>query len=181
MYSLKNNFNIKSEPLKFTEAELKILDEVFGNSIDLNKVKLRLGGILSWGSTKVIGNIIYINKFSSFIKLRGKAYSNSLLVHETVHVWQYHRIGIKYALKSIYDQFRGFLKTGSRGAAYKYSLEPNKKLVDYGIEQQAQIIQDYWFIKKFKSMQSAKLNCKNLDSNSEKIYSELFDQIKYEQ
>lgn len=54
------------------------------------------------------------------------------------HVWQYQR--------GVWVRMRGLV---SGFISYKYSFENNKKLLDYRLEQQAQIIADYFLLRKF--------------------------------
>lgn len=54
------------------------------------------------------------------------------------HVWQYQR--------GVWVRMRGLV---SGFISYEYSFESNKKLLDYRLEQQAQIIADYFLLRKF--------------------------------
>jgi len=61
-----------------------------------------------------------------------------IFIHEMAHVWQYQR--------GIWVRMRGL---ASGFISYEYTFEENKKLLDYRLEQQAQIIADYFLLSKF--------------------------------
>lgn len=56
-------------------------------------------------------------------------------IHEMVHVIQ-HQIGMGVRLRGAF----------SWAATYEYSLPPDKKLADFGMEQQASIISDFYYL-----------------------------------
>lgn len=80
-----------------------------------------------------------------------------LAIHEMTHVWQYQN-GQTVALRAIGEQL--FFEFPSQAihhigkklsieingfkGAYSYELDVRKDLLDYGIEQQASIVADYW-------------------------------------
>lgn len=61
----------------------------------------------------------------------------SWLIHELVHVWQYQQ-GIKLIRKGIFER------------KYQYVLQHGKQFLHYGIEQQAQMVQDYFLKKSYR-------------------------------
>jgi hypothetical protein len=60
-----------------------------------------------------------------------------LFLHEMMHIWQHQR--------GMWVRMRGAF---SWAADYSYSLE-KKNLLDYGLEQQASIVSDYWLLKHY--------------------------------
>lgn len=60
------------------------------------------------------------------------------LIHELTHVWQGHNGGIGYVLGSLWSQAK------HQNMAYWYSPVQWKDWGDYNVEQQAQIVED-WF------------------------------------
>ena len=56
-------------------------------------------------------------------------------IHEMVHVLQ-HQIGMNVRTRGAF----------SWAASYNYSLPPDKKLSDFGMEQQASIISDFYYL-----------------------------------
>ncbi|MBK7236706.1 MAG: hypothetical protein IPI02_14175 [Sterolibacteriaceae bacterium] len=57
-------------------------------------------------------------------------------MHEMVHVWQYQ---LGYPVK-----LRGAIRIG---LPYEYTLESGKRLSDYNMEAQGNILSDYWALK----------------------------------
>ncbi|MNO57436.1 hypothetical protein D3C76_479720 [compost metagenome] len=76
----------------------------------------------------------YRDDFSNSFDDRDKA----LFMHEMTHVWQYQ---LGYAVK------RHGLTVSSQGMdAYRYTLNGNGTISDYNMEQQGEIISDYFII-----------------------------------
>ncbi|WP_144240812.1 hypothetical protein [Dyella japonica] len=128
-----------------TRGEEAMARTVFGDSIDYRKVKIRHGSYWLLGrfqreDTAVTpdGNIhaphpIYRDDYSA-----GTGADRRLFMHEMVHVWQFQR---DYAVK-----LNG-LRVSSRGRiAYQYQLSPESRLADYNMEQQGDIMADYYMI-----------------------------------
>jgi hypothetical protein len=69
--------------------------------------------------------------------------SASLLIHEVAHVWQKQN----HVLNPIWSAAGAFVRHGfDYDKAYDYTLDAARDLLSYKIEQQAQIIQDYFQI-----------------------------------
>ena len=130
--------------LSLTKEEVCILDQFFLGTLPIHKIKIFDGGFLSLGSTRTIGYSIHFSK--NFINPvnRKTFWFRSTLAHECVQIWQYHHVGWKYALGSIWSQIVAKIKTGSRNGAYAYSMLPEKPLLSYGFEQQAMMMQEYY-------------------------------------
>ena len=65
----------------------------------------------------------------------------SFFIHEMVHVYQYQ---LKI-LKPFHAAIGEIVKHGfNYDKAYKYTLDSQKDFLDYGLEQQAQIVEDYF-------------------------------------
>jgi hypothetical protein len=66
-----------------------------------------------------------------------------IVVHELVHVYQYHRAGSRYFAEALLAQHEeGYGYGGPEGLSRAWSN--GKRLCDFNREQQAQIVQDYW-------------------------------------
>ena len=63
-----------------------------------------------------------------------------LFIHEMTHVWQ-HQHGVNVLLVGAYQQAKQFLV----GDQYDYHLAPGKMFKDFNIEQQGDIIRDYYW------------------------------------
>jgi hypothetical protein len=67
-------------------------------------------------------------------------YSQDIFIHEMVHVWQYRTMHMNVKLRRVL----GFECSYS----YDYGTFGTKDFTKYGIEQQAQIVQDYFLLLK---------------------------------
>jgi len=68
-----------------------------------------------------------------------------LFIHELAHVWQYQIGVLSPRIAGLYE----FLKNGFiYHRAYRYILESGRDLIDYGMEQQAAMVADYFLIEK---------------------------------
>lgn len=122
-----------------TAAERQLVHSVFGESLNLTEIEIvacRL--ILPHYALSPNGKIYFNpdNWQSDFSLLSIEL--QSWLIHELVHVWQVQQ-GIHVVAKAIFDR------------RYDYVIHLGKAFLQYGIEQQAQIVQD-WFIKSRKGI-----------------------------
>jgi hypothetical protein len=68
-----------------------------------------------------------------------------LFIHELAHVWQYQTGVLNPKLSGLFE----FVRNGfSYGKAYRYVLESGRDLIDYGMEQQAAMVADYFLVEK---------------------------------
>jgi hypothetical protein len=70
----------------------------------------------------------------------------SVFIHELTHVWQGHHstFSWEYMAESMLSQGRAIIKHGDRNKAYEYNLESLRPWDSYNVEQQANIVED-WF------------------------------------
>ncbi|QRN53013.1 hypothetical protein [Dyella caseinilytica] len=132
---------------RVTSGEITMARTVFGRGVDYDKVWVHHGGwwlfmgrqdpntAVTPNGEMYYPNAIYQYDFSSpQIDPRNRA----LFMHEMVHVWQYQ---MGYAVK------RHGLTVTSRGeSAYAYRLTPDSHLCDFNMEQQGNIMSDYYMI-----------------------------------
>lgn len=129
----------ESRPLTVGEVAMSKL--VFADSVDYAKVRVHNGEYLWFGlqddDTAMTPNgEMYFNP-----KHFKEDYSASVVsdrhwfMHEMVHVWQYQ---LGYSVR-----WNGLQRWKLQ---YSYSLEPDKRLCDYDMEQQGQVIADYFAI-----------------------------------
>ena len=107
------------------------------------------------------------------------AVSRAELVHEMTHVWQFAN-GVDILVEGV-EQL--IANRGSYAKAYRYELRPNKDLVDYNIEQQAAILEDYYRIR-YEGLHPVELGNQNLSIVSrERLYdsvlAEFFHDARY--
>lgn len=130
-----------------TQGEIALAKDVFGDSIDYSSVRLRDEDYVPWQGKDYAmapNGHIYFGE-----NLRGvadwsqqKTHDQGLFIHEMTHVWQ-HQHGVNVLLVGAYQQTKQFLMSDQ----YAYRLEPGKALKDYNIEQQGDIVRDYFFEK----------------------------------
>ena len=130
-----------------TVAEISLAREIFQHAIDYERVLVHRGkyfftqpknsGMTPNGEIYVNGSIYRKDYAAAQIELQ------SFFIHEMTHVWQYQNRILHVKLFSILGQIR-FL--GNYARMYEYTLETGKSLIDYGIEQQAAIVEDYFTI-----------------------------------
>lgn len=127
-----------------TLGEKALAQTVFGNSIQWRKVRIHCGSYLPLGlQGKYVGMApngeMYFRK-ETYLKDFSIASipDQHFFMHEMTHVWQ-HQHGMWVRIRGLFS----WLST------YKYSIEPGKVLNQYNMEQQAQIIADYFLLKKY--------------------------------
>ncbi|MBN3787354.1 hypothetical protein G3N94_10670 [Burkholderia sp. Ac-20353] len=128
-----------------TAEEIAAARTVFADGVDYGKVKVHHGGWWLFmgqqdSTTAVTPNgemyfpsAIYRDNFAT-----ADDGGRALFMHEMVHVWQYQ---MGYAVK------RNALTVTSRGkTAYAYTLTPTSRLSEFNMEQQGDIMSDYYMI-----------------------------------
>lgn len=133
-----------------TPGEVELLRPIFRDGIDYAKVH-------------VINNSFPLQPQNVYMTPRGHVYApgdlwqsdfstlrgghRAVFVHEMTHVWQYAN-GMDLVGQGVIEltKFRGQYEK-----AYPYELANDRDLVDYGMEQQASIIEDYFVITVDKS------------------------------
>jgi hypothetical protein len=127
-----------SEGRPLSEDEKNILREVFRTSLNPNKIR--------------IAYFPFWNKY--FFALHNTIYTPHkdlsippyLLVHESVHVWQYHHEGTTYLSEALLAQMQYGIKN-IPGNAYDWTAEISRGKTDWGNfnkEAAAQLIEEIW-------------------------------------
>jgi peptidoglycan hydrolase-like protein with peptidoglycan-binding domain len=118
-----------------TDYERSQAFEVFGSALAMDDVKLSEGGVMTLGGySRTLPDHIY---FETGVLQR----DFSILIHELGHVWQYQKgssvLGLACsAIDGDYDY------GGEQGL--RDALAHGKAFSDFGYEEQAQILQDYY-------------------------------------
>ncbi|MCE0798872.1 type IV secretion protein Rhs [Buttiauxella sp. A2-C1_F] len=127
-----------------TVGEINLASSVYGFSIHYNKVWIHLDSYLPFNlqnpqqAMSPNGEMWFLEaKYQNdFSRSPGPSFKH-LFLHEMMHVWQHQR--------GMWVRTRGLM---SWAADYTYSLDkPN--LLDYGLEQQASIVSDFWLLKHY--------------------------------
>lgn len=127
-----------------TSAEIALSRKIYKSSIDYSAVKVhdkkynpmhpRNSAITPNG--EIYTNGVYAEDYATTLP-----YLKSLFVHEMAHVYQYQLKILNPVYAAINEAFKhGF----NYNKAYHYTLSAENDLLDYAIEQQAQIIEDYY-------------------------------------
>lgn len=129
-----------------TDGERKMCSAIFADSIDYDEVKVHNGPWLPGQGDAAVapyGEIFFPEKsFQDDYSSKGVTLADKRwFMHEMTHVWQY-QLGYSVMLRGVLVQ--AYDKVG--GDAYSYSASRSAKFCDYGMEQQAEIIGDYFMI-----------------------------------
>jgi hypothetical protein len=127
-----------------TVSEVSMASSLFGNSIDYRRVKVHNETYLPFGlqpdDTAMTPNgELYFNpkRFKEDFSLSSFLDSHWFM-HEMVHVWQ-HQLGYPVML-------RGAIRIG---LGYEYTLDATKRLSDYNMEAQGNLLSDHWAVSQF--------------------------------
>lgn len=122
--------NQQSRPL--TGGEIALARSVFGHTIELDNVRIKTAWwVIKNYAVSPNGNI-YFNQSDWIIDFSKASVSKqSWLIHELTHVWQLQQ-GLKVVRGAIINR------------RYDYVIEAGKSFFNYGIEQQARMVQDYF-------------------------------------
>ena len=130
-----------------TAGELELLAPVFGAGVDTSLVRVSPARFIRFQdeytymtpeNTIYAPGALYREDFSA---PEIDPYLQGVFVHEVAHVWQ-HQNGLDLIAAGLIT-FAG--TRGDYGKAYPYRLEAGRDLTEYGIEQQASIVED-WFL-----------------------------------
>lgn len=136
-----------------TTGEKNLAREMFGNSIDYDKVRIYDKKWAFFQGKRVAmtpnGKIYFAPDVHEKDFSLASDGSKHFFIHEMTHVWQYQngqavlaRAGTSQILVELPSRI------GLGNGAYPYELDVRKNLLDYGVEQQASIVADYWAMKK---------------------------------
>jgi hypothetical protein len=141
-----------------TEGEVALLARVFGDGVDPSLVHVVRGKFFRFQDDWTYmtpGNDIFApgDLFDEDFARDGiDPYTQAVFVHEVAHVWQYQN-GLDLIAAGLIT-FKG--TRGDYGKAYAYALDADRDLTEYGIEQQASILED-WFLVQAHGLAPAKL------------------------
>lgn len=134
----------KGQSRSLTQAEIDLAKSVFGNSIDYSKVRIHndKSNILQGDNVTVTPNgELYCagNYCDDFSKERRHHF-----IHEMTHVWQYQNNVLDPRVAAATE----WVKSGfCYGDCYHYKADPKKDLLDYNLEQQADMVADLFALK----------------------------------
>lgn len=123
-----------------TENEKRLARSVFGDAIHLERVRVDERARLGCKSHQIIYVSFYtINAWGPF--------RPHLLIHELVHVWQFQKMGSAYIPRALMAQRTEAHYNYGGVPALQQCIARAGKLEDFNLEQQAEIIADYYCIR----------------------------------
>jgi len=156
---------MKSRPL--TTGEIKLAKTVFGDSIDYSTVNIFDGAYIFFqpnhsGMTPN-GNIYMRDCFSEDYS-KENPHDRGFFIHEMTHVWQFQNKVLNPVAAAIELNLKHKFNYAD---AYDFHLDGKKDLTDYGMEQQAAIVQEYFMICR-EGHKHHQQHCRNNCSSAEK-------------
>lgn len=124
-----------SRPLRAGEEAL--LREVFGDSLTYARIRIDERAFLGPPQLRICYVSFYtINSWG--------AMAPDTLVHEAMHVWQFHHLGAVYIPRALAAQRSVQSYNYGGPSALRRHLAAGLQLLDYNYEQQADVVADYW-------------------------------------
>jgi hypothetical protein len=155
-----------------TGAEVGLLEPLFGDSIEYAAVQVIDDHFVPFqgdhtymtpqGSIYAPGTLFHHDFAASSVE----PWVQAVFVHEIVHVWQY-QSGLDPILASLSELAR---VDGDYERAYPYTLRAGRDLLDYGLEQEASIVEDYWLLRTFGIAPSRLENPPRSDAERDALY-----------
>jgi len=131
---------LKFNTRAMTEREISVARSIFGNQINYRRVRLDAYAYLGPRQQ----NICYVSFY--LINSWGNM-SDALLIHELVHIWQYEQMGAIYMPRALVAQtsHTGYDYGGIHGL--RNALRMTGDLRTFNLEQQGDIVADYFRIR----------------------------------
>jgi hypothetical protein len=132
-----------------TAGEIAMASLLFGESIDYRRVHIYNRRYLPFGlqprnCAMTPNGSIYFDKSCCLLDFAsGSLAARHWFMHEMVHVWQ-HQLGYPVRL-------RGAVRLG---LSYQYQLAPHKRLSDFNMEAQGDLLADYFVLKFLQAPQA---------------------------
>ncbi len=136
--TLSDFFKFNTRPLE--DWEISLAKTVFGNSIDYSKV--RVDNYAFIGPKQYRFAYVGFNTLNAWGPMR-----NSLFLHEMTHVYQYQKMGAVYIYDALAAQHSESGYNYGGAAELQRQLVSGKRFSDFNLEQQGDIVSDYFLIK----------------------------------
>lgn len=129
-----------------TQGETSLGRDVFQSAIDYGRVRVHDGKYIFFqpdNSGMTPNGEIYVHGIYRADYAAESPQLRAFFIHEMVHVWQY-QVGVLTIGVRSSAIWETITRLGDYDSAYPYVLDATKDLTDYGLEQQASIIEDYY-------------------------------------
>lgn len=135
---------LESPGRPLSDAEKREFQKIYGDSVDLDLVRVKKGGLGSVGAARTVGNTVYLPGKYFDASGRLNADGKETLAHEMGHVWQNQNGGGDYMHRALWAQAKAAVGSGSRSAAYDWHGPASAGVAfrDLNPEQQAHVIED---------------------------------------
>ena len=122
----------ENQSRSLTVGEHELARSIFATNIELHDVRLKTAWwVLKNYAVSPNGNIYFHNDNWLTDFSQASLSKQSWLIHELTHVWQWQQ-GVKVVRGALINR------------RYSYKLKVGKSFFNYGIEQQARMVQDYF-------------------------------------
>lgn len=129
---MKAFFTLKKRTL--TSGERRLAQQVFAESLKLDEISVVAHRLLLRHYAISPNGSIYFHPQDYRVDFSLESLAQQAwLIHELTHVWQLQQ-GIAVVKKALFDR------------RYHYVLQAGKCFWNYGVEQQAQMVQDYFLL-----------------------------------
>ena len=131
---------IKFNTRSLTIWERKLLKGIYGNKINYKRVRI--------DNLALLGPKQFRMCYVSFYTINAwGAMSNHLLIHEMMHVWQYQKMGAVYIPRALAAQNSAMGYNYGGLSALEKAIENGQGFKAFNLEQQADIITDYYLLR----------------------------------
>lgn len=132
-----------------TENEKALAETVFQKALDLERVRIHDAKYIFFQASNVLmtpnGQIYAPSEMYREDYANEPLNYRELFIHEMAHVWQFQTEVLNPKFSGLFE----FIRNGfDYRKAYQYVLEAERDLIDYGMEQQAAMIADYFLVEK---------------------------------
>lgn len=129
---LNSAFAVGQQCRELTAGEKLLIQSVFVDQIDLELPRVYASYWVIRGYAISPNGNIYFHPADYLLDFsQARLGKQAWFIHEMTHVWQVQQ-GMRIIRKALFDR------------RYQYLLQAGKSFLSYGIEQQAQMVQDYF-------------------------------------
>jgi len=153
-----------------TSGEITLAKKMFGTAIDYSKVTLtdkKYAFFQPKGTAMAPNGNLYMYGCYHDDYSKKSNVTKSFFIHEMTHVWQFQNKILNPVVAAIELNLKHRF---NYNASYNYLLDKKKDLVDYGMEEQAAIVQEYFLFLNKEASYSRHCNNECSDSEKEELY-----------